>query len=53
MLTKVQVQELHDLAKPLADWLYEHGSPHSVIMVTMADVELLSGEACAPFELKD
>jgi len=51
--SKQLAQELHDLAKPLSDWLYLHGNPHSMIVVTQANVELLTGEMAAPFELKD
>lgn len=53
MTRKEKAQELHNLAKPLSDWLYLHGNPHSIIIVTQADVELLSGECGAPFDLKD
>ena len=53
ILTRDQVQELHDLAQPLCDWLNKNGTPHDTIIVTQANVEALCGMCSAPFELKD
>ncbi len=52
-INREKVQELHDLAKPLSDWLYKNGCPHDMVLIQQDRVELFSGEMASPFELRD
>jgi len=45
--------KLMELCKPLVEYLYKNGTPHSTIIVTQRDAELLSGEVACVFELRD
>ncbi len=53
MPLKLTHDELKEAAKPLIDILYEHGCPHSVIVVRMDSVEIFSGEMAVPVEVRD
>lgn len=46
-------EELKEACKPLVDFLYKYGTPHSIVVVTQADAELLHAECNAIFELRD
>lgn len=46
-------RELAEAARPLIDFLYKYGCPHSCIMVTQTSAELLEGECAVPFEPRD
>lgn len=49
----VRNQELEEAAKPLVDFLYKYGCPHSYVIITQTSAELLSGECGIPFEPRD
>lgn len=46
-------RDLEEAAKPLIDFLYKYGCPHSCVIVTQTSAELLSGECAVPFESRD
>lgn len=46
-------KEFEGLCKPLVDFLYKHGNPHSTIMITQASAELANGELGVSFEIRD
>ena len=46
-------EELQEIAKPLVDYLYKYGSPHSKIIVEMDDAEMVSGDCVCQFEARD
>lgn len=48
MLTKEQVQEFEQLAKPLVKWLNENGNPHSMIVVECDSAKVYGGECGVP-----
>ena len=46
-------QELEKLAKPINDWLYENGCPHTTVKIDMSGVKVTTDEAFITFELRD
>jgi len=44
---------LKEAAKPLVDFLYKYGNPHSSIIVSQRDTEFFSGEAVIQNDLRD
>lgn len=46
-------EELKEACKPLLDFLYKYGTPHSTVVVTQADAQFSHGECAAEFELRD
>lgn len=44
---------LKEAAMPLIDYLYEHGTPHDVVIVRMDSVEHFSGETGSLIEVRD
>lgn len=46
-------EELHAAAKPLRDYLCEHGRPHDCVLVSQTDAEVLEGRRVVPFSVKD
>lgn len=46
-------EELKKAAKPLVDYLYKYGSPHSKIIVEMDSAEMVSGDCACKFEVRD
>jgi len=48
-----RLQELKEVAKPLVDFFYKYGCPHSYVVVTQTSAELLSGECGTTFEPRD
>lgn len=50
-LNKNNKQTSFELAcKPVINWIKENGNPHSSIIITDSDAELLSGEMCCKSE---
>jgi PHP family Zn ribbon phosphoesterase len=45
--------ELKEACKPLLEFLYKYGTPHSTVIVTQEDAEFLHGECSTIFELRD
>jgi len=45
--------ELKELCKPLIDYLYKKGSPHSALIITQSYVELMEGTQAFGVELRD
>lgn len=39
-------KSFEEAAKPLMKWLNENANPHSTVIVTPTNAELLSGEMC-------
>ena len=53
-MSKVEMyEELKEACKPLVDFLYKHGTPHSTVIVTQKNAEFLHGECATEFELRD
>lgn len=48
-----RLKELEEVCKPVVDFLYEYGTPHSTVIVTQTHAELVSGECAVPFESRD
>ena len=46
-------EELERISKPVVDFLYEYGCPHSCVIITQTSAELLQGECGIPFEPRD
>jgi len=46
-------KEFNEACKPLVDFLYKYGTPHSTIVVTQADAQFSNGECATVFELRD
>lgn len=47
-LTVQQLQELGQLAKPIVDFLKEHGDPHASVVITTQLVQAHEGVASIP-----
>lgn len=45
--------ELKEACKPLLEFLYKYGTPHSTVIVTQSNAEFSHGECATTFELKD
>ena len=52
-LTEEEMKELENMSKPLIDWLYEHGTPHSLITICQDGVIVYAGEIGIPFKPRD
>jgi len=48
-----QIKELERLSKQFIDYLYEHGTPYTTIVITQRGAEQLEGKIGIPFELRD
>lgn len=46
-------KELESASRPLVEYLYKYGSPHSKIIVQMDGAEMVSGECACRFEVRD
>lgn len=46
-----ELQELIELAKPLAKWLYDHKDPHFSIVITEDHVDLVQAVAGSPMTI--
>jgi hypothetical protein len=44
---------LEEASKPMIDFLYKYGCPHSTIIITQTSVELCNGECGMPIEPRD
>ena len=42
----MDIKEFETAARPLIKWLNENCNPHSKVIVTTTDAELVSGERC-------
>lgn len=47
------LEELNVAAQPLVDYLYRYGNPHSCVIVTQTDAEMLNGERRTMYEQRD
>ncbi len=47
-LTKEQIDQMHEAAKPLLEWINENCHPHCEIHVCPGSVELVEGVAFVP-----
>lgn len=45
--------ELKEASKPLLEFLYKYGTPHSTVIVTQKNAEFSHGECATEFELRD
>lgn len=45
MLTKEQIDEFEQLAKPLIEWLNNNANPHALIVIDIDSASVFSGEA--------
>jgi len=45
-----QLLELQELAKPIVDWLYTNGSPHSIVIIDQISAQLMHGALGVHFE---
>lgn len=52
-MNKKQIEEFKNLTKPISDWLYKNGNPHSTVVITQAFAEKSNGEIAIQFEIKD
>jgi len=50
---KEQMKELERLSKQFIDYLYEYGTPRTIIIITQWGVEHADGVIGIPFELRD
>ena len=48
-----RINELEEVAKPVIEFLYKYGCPHSTVIITQTSAKLLSGECGVPFEPRD
>ena len=47
------IKELENASKPLLEFLYKYGNPHTKIIVEMDGTEMVSGECACRFEVRD
>lgn len=50
---KKRQEEFERLSKQFIDFLYEHGTPHSIITIEQTGAQFYSGECATKFELRD
>ena len=50
---KVLMEEFQSLSKPLSDWLYKNGNPHSLITITQSNAEVYCLQIGIPFKIRD
>lgn len=43
-MTKEQAEQFNEAVRPLMKWLAENTNPHTLVIVTSTDAELVSGE---------
>lgn len=48
-----RLEEFKEVCKPVVDFLYKYGDPHSTVIITQVSAELKSGECGIPFEARD
>ena len=48
-----EIEAFKQLCKPLLDFLYEHGTPHSKIIIEQTGAEFVDGTIGVPFKLRD
>ena len=46
-----ELQEIIELARPLAKWLYDHKDPHFSIIITEDNVDLVQAVAGSPMTI--
>ena len=51
--TKKIMDELEEAAKPLVDFLYKYYDPHTSIVVTESNVDVLCANMGIPLEIRD
>ena len=47
------IKEWKNASKPLLDFIYKYGNPHTKIIVEMNGAEMVSGECACKFEVRD
>ena len=52
-ITEEITKELENASKPLLDFIYKYGNPHTKIIVEMDGVEMVSAECACKFEIRD
>ena len=50
---KKRQEEFERLSKQFIDFLYEYGTPHSIITIEQTGAQFYEGECATPFELRD
>ena len=50
---KKRQEEFERLANQFIDFLYEYGTPHSIITIEQTGAQFYQGECATPFELRD
>ena len=54
MLNKnIKSEEFKEVCKPLVEYMQKYCCPHDTVLVTQSDAELVSGQMCVQFEVKD
>ena len=48
-----RMEEFKELCKPLEDFLYKYGDPHTMIVIEQVGARILSGELGISFKLRD
>lgn len=46
-------EEFKEACKPLVEYMQVHCCPHDTVLVTQSNAELVSGQVCVQFEVKD